>query len=692
MFGLTIANPAFLWLLPLAGLPLLFHLFFRVRKKVRPFSSLMFFLQAVPQLSARKKIREWLALILRMLTIAFLLLALACPVWLGHGGGGSVAEVVLIDNSGSMSGKTDDDRSKLSEALDAAAGLIADMRPSDTLALALTVEDPAAAVPDGLVADKEVLRACLERIKETHASGTPARALTQAFSLLAAAPSARREVHILTDLQETEWAKPPGEHRTPPRGTDVTVHRIRSKPGERANVTLDEIELPRKRLVADRHYQAEVTVRNPSRFEAHVRLGSSDQSGVTQSQPVEVPAHNSRTVTLPFETHAAGVGWLCADVENDDFEPDNHACVTFTCQPRRNVVFWGSSADFGAAPLAISPAGDGILSGLIPTFKRAGISFSEALKNDPAMVVLRASALAAAKNDHAELRAYVEGGGNLLVVADPGDATPYESLPAWVPARFGKPVVDDKGMVIVAQNKQAALWDDLRDESGDVMLRQVRGFSARPLERQSGSLPLLALRDGTTILAQQPVGKGMVFVSGIAFDAKTSTLPLKAGFVALMHGMALSGQDPLDSVATIVAGTKLPGLEAVKSNVRLRAVAGAVMDWQGPGRNAPAPPRAGIYSLEVNNRTSYVAVRSSPDEGRESFVTSDTVPTLADLDYRVDPYRDRESFVKRVRRMRNGTDLYLPLLLLALAAAVIEGVVINQGAARHSPPKGGRVT
>jgi len=72
----TFLAPAMLWLLPLGLLPVVFHLFFRVRRQPRPFSSLLFFLAADPRLSARRPIREWLLLVLRCLLLLSLLLVI----------------------------------------------------------------------------------------------------------------------------------------------------------------------------------------------------------------------------------------------------------------------------------------------------------------------------------------------------------------------------------------------------------------------------------------------------------------------------------------------------------------------------------------------------------------------------------------------------------------------------------------
>ena len=313
----------FIWLLPLALLPVVFHLFMRVRKRVVLFPSLMFFLQVDPKLSARKRIREWLVLLLRSLAIAFLLLALSRPVWLATGGSGSAAQVVLVDNSGSMSGAAADGRTKLAVALDAVSAMAGDRKESDTMAVMLTVDDPSAAVPEGFVSNREALRSLPGRVKETQASGAPGRTLEQAVSLLSRTSSPRREIHLFTDLQEVEWGGAAHEQPHLPANTRLLIHRIASKPLNGPNVAVAGIAMPNKRLIAGRRYLAAVTLNNTSKEEAKIRLDSTDQNGLTSSQPVNVPAHGTREVTVPFETRNPGTGWIGVEIGRDAFRPES---------------------------------------------------------------------------------------------------------------------------------------------------------------------------------------------------------------------------------------------------------------------------------------------------------------------------------------------------------------------------------
>ena len=67
----------FLYLLPLAALPVAFHLLMRRQRKTVLFSTRMFFDSMQPRLSFHRKFREPLLLAARTLLLLFLLLALA---------------------------------------------------------------------------------------------------------------------------------------------------------------------------------------------------------------------------------------------------------------------------------------------------------------------------------------------------------------------------------------------------------------------------------------------------------------------------------------------------------------------------------------------------------------------------------------------------------------------------------------
>ena len=108
--------PIFLYILPLAGLPVIFHLIMKQKKRTVVFSTLMFFHRTDPKLNSHRKIRQWLLLMMRILLIALMLLALSRPEFVTLMGlGGKISVVAIVDNSASMSelSSYDNDKRKL---------------------------------------------------------------------------------------------------------------------------------------------------------------------------------------------------------------------------------------------------------------------------------------------------------------------------------------------------------------------------------------------------------------------------------------------------------------------------------------------------------------------------------------------------------------------------------------------------
>ena len=67
MFGLSFLFSAALWLLPIAGLPILLHLLFRRKSPVVMFSTLRFVKSSIQRTAARKRVHRWLLLATRAL-------------------------------------------------------------------------------------------------------------------------------------------------------------------------------------------------------------------------------------------------------------------------------------------------------------------------------------------------------------------------------------------------------------------------------------------------------------------------------------------------------------------------------------------------------------------------------------------------------------------------------------------------
>jgi hypothetical protein len=673
MTGLTAFNPLFLSLLPLAALPVLFHFFFRLKRQARPFPTLMFFNRLDPMLNARRRLREWLILLLRTLLILFLLLALAKLVWFGHGQEAEVAVVLLIDNSGSMSGSGEGGRTKLKQAVDGARDILAELRGPDRVGIVLLVPDPAVPLPAGLTQDKTALKLALDGISETEASGSVAGAIDRAMRMLEASTAAHLELEIFTDLQQEKWGQSPLNLPAPPRGFDLLVHRVASPPSVLPNASLTQVEMPVRPIVVGRRFPVHVHVANPGTGQAQMGLNWVDDGGNRGSVQFAIQPQEEKNAPVALVASNPGLHWVLFSLDGDDFPADNRAAAAFVGVDQQSVMFLGNPADFGYLPLALSPTGDGRLSGLATSYA----SFeSLAAGEHPAFVVVPWDTfLQAGKNEM--LRQFLMNGGTALLQPSPGGLAGKETKPDWLAMSPQSLQASSNGLVLAVLDKANAIFDDVRDEKGDVALRNVKVFRFLPLRVSAKATPLLGLEDGTIILAAQNVGRGLLLASGLVFDPTWSTLPLKPAFVALAQGMVLNHAGAQAGIMSLVAGDPLTGIPHGTELLAVQSLGGSPLNWKDQASQFTTFPRVGVYALHWGQETRWVGVRSSEKEGRRKFLTGDTVGALGKLPYSVDSLSGSESVRSNFRRQERSLDLSLLLLLLAFACLALEGWLAN---------------
>ena len=116
-------QPALLWGLAAAALPILIHLLNRLRYRTVPWGAMMFLLRVTRSATKRSRLRHYLILACRTLALAALALAMARPLtggWLGGLGRGGAPDAVLIllDRSASMEHSVQPGLTRRAQALD----------------------------------------------------------------------------------------------------------------------------------------------------------------------------------------------------------------------------------------------------------------------------------------------------------------------------------------------------------------------------------------------------------------------------------------------------------------------------------------------------------------------------------------------------------------------------------------------
>jgi hypothetical protein len=675
----NVANPAFLSLLALAATPLIFHFLMKRKRKQLEVPTFLFFYRTDPRLNARRKIRELLLLLTRVLLIAFVLLALARPaVSFVRGLSGKVAIIIVIDNSGSMIGASNERHSKLQMAIEGAQALLSNLDSGSEAGVVVTVDDPALTLPETTSVDVAELGKVIDSIRDTQGEGDPAAALARAGALLAPAAAGGElglAIHVFTDLQEHEWDGPALPADLLGAEIEIVVHRVHSQAPSSSNVSIASVALPSGRMLPKHQYLARVEFRNDGDKPVEIRVNSEDIDRNTSNQTLMLDARSSQTIPFDLRPQEPGARWLNVWLEGDGFFADNQAGIGYLSQDLSPVLFAGIEANFGLLPLAISPNGDGTDTYLMPMHCQINELVGRLELDKPLLVVTTWKRLAELGDASVALRDFVQAGGNLFVL--PALHSETEAVaPDWLGAT-PKALVEGEDLLLDVLDRKADLWGTLREGTGRVAIRYFGAKRYHPLTVSEEYTAILGEDEDEPVLAERPLGEGFVYVSGITWSPKWSSLvtdPTGAAMV-LVHNMAVRHVDP-DSTGSIalIAGERPPPLETAATEVEIMSLIGDAWSRKVAPSAMPVFPRAGVFVVKSEGKTERcIRVRASEFEGSNAYIDGGAAPALEALPHSVRDFTDESDFAEQLAAHRAGTALFLPLLLLAAIAWAAEG-------------------
>jgi hypothetical protein len=665
----------------------------RQRKRIL-FSTKLFFHRVSPRLTIHRKLREAMLLAARMLLITLLLLALARLTLTGIGNilglGGNQAAIVIIDNSASMAGSVKEAKGlKFKTAIEGARTLLANMEEGAKAGIVMLVPDPGAGQQGSMTTKRQLLLDYLDKLRGTEATGDPVRSLLRAMSLLKeAAPSGGGSIHVFTDLQESEWKSQRMTAMTVRENVRVFFHRIPTAPAKLPNVCLTSARISSRRILPRQPYFVEVLLRNDGDRDVEITVNRNDsEHAIPDGKKVTIDAGSKKRVRLGFRSQAPGHHWTRVWIEGDGFKGDNRALVSYICEPKGSIYLVGDekAGEFGLLPLAFSPHGDGRYTSLVPSFCTLEQLQGRIEQKKPMLVVLKWSDARSLddKND-ALLKKYTEEGGHLFVLPAVAGGAPSGDPPAWLGAATGNLAVLKEAAPLQVPNDMSEFWSDLRGPGGRVRFGGtfVKRCYPLSLKTDSGYDPLLSAGNERVVMAIRKLGRGQVTVSGIAFAgrrtgvAEWSTIPRKKAFPVMVQPIALGAVSSLASESvSLVAGNAPRALSGTEDQLNITTLVGDQVDWSGSRDQVPILVRGGAYVVRMGQREMCLSVIPSDAEGSEAFIKGSKVTAMGEIPHEVRDLSDGENFRDELESSVAGMELYLPLLLLAVAALIVEGLL-----------------
>lgn len=601
------------WLFPLylAGAaaiiaPILLHLRRRPPQDRVEFSTLMFLDASTPVPVSKRRLENWLLLLLRCLALILLALMFARPFLQSESATSSSADqatLILLDRSASM--RRDD---LWKRGLAEAVRLFKAAKITDRIALA--------------VFDRELTQVwSFEEDRNTPANRSAALQSRLAMlaptwsgtqldrALLAAVPSfdastakLKKRIHLITDLQE-------GTHldalRTIAWPAELTLHVHRLDPA-----TNDNFAVALAARDEEGNADALIRVRLSNTRDSALRdfTLAWEKGPLTDSITAQIPAGASRILNAPpNSTNRA----TTLALTGDKYDFDNRLFIA-PPQPRAvRIHFLGNEAtrDEAAAPLYY------LARALQPTATLAPVlTAGKAMPaQKPDVLVISGSTPSA--GTHAALRDFVSAGGFLVEVASSAaDAVLLQTL-TGIP---GITVKDGDG------NDDYRMLADVKTEHpllkpfGDPKLRdftKLRFWKHREIEvKDAGNkLETLASFDnGHPAILSTRIGKGTLIVMASGWQPSDSQLALSTKFVPLLYGWLAAAGFSHDPAATLLVGEDLP-LDS--------ASAYTITEPEGKTHSIEAGESftttgIGLYKVQSASHTQILAINLPPDEGR----------------------------------------------------------------------------
>jgi hypothetical protein len=607
---LSFLAPLFFAALAALAIPVLLHLTQREKKQIVRFPSLMFVRRIPYQSVRRRKIQNWLLLMVRMAALALIILAFTRPLIdranVPTAGADAREVVVLLDTSYSMGFGN-----RWPEAQAAARDQINRLTASDRGSVVLF--GSGADIQLRSTSERSRLVGAVEAAAPSPSSTRFSPALKVAGSILAESTLPKREVVIISDFQRGGWRGEEGAKL--PEGTALTPVPIQS-PADRGNLSVTGVTFTRTSFSGQQRLVVTAGVSN--RTERPVTGGTLtlEVGGLSiATKPVSVEPEASASVVFDAFTVSGRNTRATVRLSEDALAADN--TFNFVVSPIEPVHI--TVVDRGSAASALYLTR--VLSiGESPKFEavfRQGDALSDEDLRKSAVVVLNDVDVGAPLARR--LARYVEQGGGLFVATGSRARWPQEV--DVLPGTVGPPIDRTRGDAarVGALEYGHPVFEPFRaPRSGDFSSIPVYGY--RSVTAAKDAQVLARFDAGTPAVLERRLGQGRVLLWASTLDVSWSDLPTKPVFLPFIHQAVrhLAGYTEPDPWLTVgqVLNASAATARAPASPRVLLTPSGRRLPLDDEGADVLELTEQGFYEIrgEANQAEVVVAANVDPAE------------------------------------------------------------------------------
>lgn len=655
----------FLYLLPLAALPVIFHLLFKGRVRVKRLPTLMFFTRIDPKMNSRRKIFKWLILLLRCAFLALLILALGRPVLQQlRAPGQSAARVVILDNSASMQGGGVGGSSLWQSALERGGDILRTGRGDDLSAVIGVVED-GFTKPSGLAATEKTERK-LGAMQVTDGAGSIEKALERAVAMLSEHGSMTRQIHLISDFQKNQW-----QGVKPNVDSDITVvlHPLRHGQRSGSAVSIRGVGIGSGLRLAGQNVAVQLKLRADAGVSERIGFGYWQNNGMSGKAYAQVEGGREVLVGALLKDVLPGMNWYGLRLENHSGVSE--AFGVFAAMDKRRVLLALSQERGRFIQRAFSPEGSGRLSGVVSEYVAPADLPGRLSDADVALVVVDAGGL----NTVNGLKEFAARGGSVLVL--PGSVNANIKSAEWHGGEYAGSAKTGKDIRLQLEDGSSVLSGVGGSELSG--LGNVRINKMAKLELGKGSRVILATTDGQPVLSVKNYSEGRVILCSLNLDGTDSNFAYKPSFVVLMQSLVRlatgSGDDSRMHNVTAGKAINIAGLGGTLQVQELTAGSSTKLELKG----LRSIPRRGVYAVQSKGGVWYVGVSPDFAESDDEYLELPEHKFSGLGEYKIAPLEGGAGLASWLSGLEGGFQLYPYLLVVALIMFALEGWLASGG-------------
>ena len=532
-------NPAVLFGLLAASIPVLIHLLNLKKLKKIEFSTLTFLKELQKNKIRKLKLKQWLLLALRVLIILFLVTAFARPTLKGLALGGTTSAakttaVFILDNTFSMSA-VDANGSFFNQAKQTIINLLKNLQEGDEAALVLVSDKGNEEIKPTLNLDE-----FLKQVKDadiSYSSGTINHSLIKAAEVLGNSKNFNKEIYLLSDFQKSRLAE---EESLPDLSKllndKIKLYTFNFSGKDIFNLGIDDLKVNTQIFEKNKPVSFNVTVTNFSDQTADNIVVSLFIDGERKAQlSISLAGGETKVITMDAVAESTGYTDAFAEIEDDNIVQDNKRYVNFYVPDKiPAAIFYNDENDTKFVRLALSLAGD------TGTIKLTGKNLNQISSFDLSqfeVVIIDGSQNIA---DIDRLKSYVENGGGLFIVpAENDNVSDFSNLTSKIglPAPEGAAGKLNETANAVTFDKiefEHPIFQNIFSVSDKKKLDSPEIFYHYKISTKGQGLSIITLTDGTTFLSDYKIGNGKVLLLNTSPVLSWSNLPLKNIFAPLI--------------------------------------------------------------------------------------------------------------------------------------------------------------